>query len=202
MTTRSRSLLAAFISALLLATAVGAASANRLGLGEAGFRIVWSPMSSVPSFGSTVRCPVTLVGSFHSRTINKTTGSLIGYVNTVTVGTCEAGTARANIETLPWHLQYSGFAGTLPSIESITHVLIRSSFEIQGEIFGLRVKCRYTPASQPAITIRESRGAVTGQRLDESVITSSETGGCPSGRLVGTGAVTTPGGARNTLTLI
>ena len=201
MHTRSKLLLAALSSALVLAALVSSASATRLAQNETGVRITYSPLSFVPSFGSTVRCPVTLEGSFHSRTITKTIGSLIGYINRVTVGTCEAGTARANTATLPWHIQYGGFAGSLPGIESIETDLIRPSFEIQGEIFGIRVTCRYTTALQRGINTREARGAITGQTPGNES-TSSETGGCPSGRQSGNGRVSTTAGASVVVTLV
>lgn len=197
---RSKLLLAALTAALLLAVTVGTASANRLAYSETGYRIAFAPLSFVPSFGSTVRCPVTLAGSLHSRTVTKTAGLLIGYVNSVTVGTCEAGAARANTETLPWHQQYSSFAGTLPNMTAVTYIII-IVFEVQGEIFGLRVTCRYTGRGQAAISNRESRGVITELRPGTESI-SSETGGCPAGRLSGTGRVTTTGGAAFTVTLV
>ena len=202
MHTRSKLLLAALTSALLLAALVGSASANRLAQNEANFRVTYSPLSFIPSFGSTVRCPVTLEGSFHSRTITKTAGSLVGYVNRAIVGTCEAGRARVNSETLPWHIQYASFTGTLPNITAINQNLIRPSFEVQGEIFGLRVTCRYTTPSQAGVNNRETgRGVVTSQRPGTES-TSSETEGCPSGRQSGTGNVTTPAGTAIVVTLV
>ena len=201
MHTRSKLLLAALASALLLAALVSSASANTLSQTETAFRVTYSPLSFVPSFGSTVRCPVTLEGTFHSRTIAKTAGALIGYVNRVVVGVCESGRARANTETLPWHIQYVSFSGTLPAITSISQNLIRPSFEIEGRIFGIEVTCKYTTPRQLGINTRETRGAVTEQRPGTES-TSSETGGCPSGRQVGTGRVTTPGGASIVVTLI
>jgi hypothetical protein len=202
MHTRSKLLLAALTSALLLAALVSSASANRIAASETSFRVTFSPLSFIPSFGSTVRCPVTLAGSFHSRTITKTAGSLIGYINSATVGTCETGRARVNAETLPWHIQYASFNGTLPNITGIVQNLIRPSFEIQGEIFGIRVTCRYTTPSQSGTNNRETtRGTIT-SLVPGSESTSSETGGCPSGRQSGSGNVTTPGGAAITATLV
>lgn len=201
MHTRSKFLLAALSSALLLAFAVNSASAARLGSNETAFRITYAPLSFVPSFGSTARCPVTLAGSFHSRTITKTAGSLIGYINSVTVGTCEAGNARVNAETLPWHIRYVGFEGALPNITTITQLLVSSSFEVRGEIFGIEVTCRYTPASELGVNTRESRGVITGQ-TPGTESSRSETSGCPSGRLSGTGSVKTAGGANVIVTLV
>jgi len=202
MRNRSKLLLTALTSALLLSLAVSSASARNFSVNEQRIRQTYAPLSFVPSFGTTVRCPVTLEGTLHSRTNAKAAGTLLGYINSVTVGTCESGRARANTETLPWHIQYGSFTGTLPTITTITHNLIRSSFEIDGEIFGIAVRCRFTPASQPGIITREARGVVTGLRADESVVTRSETEGCPSGRLSGTGRLTTSTGGNIIVTLI
>jgi hypothetical protein len=189
MRTRSKLLFAALTSALVLAAVVGSASANRLSQNEQGFRVTYSPLTFTPSFGTAARCRVTLEGSFHSRTISKVAGALIGFVSRASVGPCESGNARVNLETLPWHIQYATFEGTLPAIASITQNLIRPSFTIQGEIFGLRVNCRYTTPSQGGINTRESRGAITSQNPDGTV-TTSETGGCPTGTQSGIGTVT------------
>lgn len=193
---------AALAAALLLSAAVTSATANRLASNETGFRITYAPISFIPSFGSSITCPLTLEGSFHSRTLTKTAGSLIGYVNRAILGTCEAGRWRINSETLPWHLQYASFAGTLPNITAINYNLIRMSWDMQGEIFGLRVPCRYTTASEGFTNNRETtRGRVTTQRPGTESI-SSETEGCPSGRWSGTGNVVTPTGAASVVNLV
>jgi hypothetical protein len=197
---RSKLMLAALASALLLAAFVGSASAAHLSQSETRFRVTYSPLSFVPSFGSTVRCPVTLEGSFTERTIPKTVAP-IGRVTSVTVGTCESGRARANTETLPWTIEYASFEGTLPNITAISQHLVRPSFEVDGEIFGIEVRCRYTTPSQLGINTREARGNVTSQRPGTES-TTSETRNCPSGRQEGTGSVSTPTGVRILVSLI
>lgn len=201
MRTNSKLRLAALASALLLAAAVSSASANRLSVNERNFRFTYSPISFIPSFGSTVRCPVTLAGSFHSNTGSKVAGALSGFINVATTGTCEAGRARFNTETLPWHIQAASFAGALPNITSITQRLIRPSWEVQGEIFGLRVPCRYTYPSAAATNNRESRGVITSHSPGTESV-SSETLGCPSGRLQGSASVKTAGGGNLIVTLV
>lgn len=201
MYTRSKLVLAALGSALLLAAFVGSASANRLSQNETGFRDIYTPLTFVPSFGTAARCPVTLEGTFHSRTITKTEGTLVGFVTRVSVGTCESGRARADTETLPWHIQYGGFTGTLPNITGITQYLIRPTFEIGGEIFGQPVTCRYTTPRQKGINTRETRGVVTAQRPGEER-TASETQFCPEGRQEGTARVTTASGGTFVVSLI
>jgi hypothetical protein len=197
---RFKLILIALGSALVLMALVGSATANRMAVSSSNIRVVYSPLSFVPSFGSTVRCLVTLEATLHSRTITKTVGSLIGYVTRVTVSGCEGGAARADTETLPWHYQYDGFAGSLPSFLSWLFNLFRPSWEVQGEIFGIRVNCRYTVPGELFTDNRESRGVITSQ-APGSESTSSETSGCPSGRLSGTGSVTTSAGASITLLL-
>lgn len=202
MRTRFKLGLVALASALLLTALVSSASANRLSQSESNFRIVYSPLSFVPSFGSTVRCPVTLEGSIHLRVIVKTLELLIGNNNRASVGTCEAGRMRVNAETLPWHIQISFFTGTLPNITSWLWKLIRWVFEIQGEIFGIRVTCRYTTPAQVLTNNRETtRGVISSQRPGTES-TTSETEGCPSGRWSGTGSFTTPAGASIVLSLV
>lgn len=202
MHTRSKLMLVALASALLLAAAVGSASATHLSQNEQNFKVTYSPLSFVTNIG-TVRCQVTMEGSFHSRTIAKVVGTLVGYTTRVSVGTCESGTARANTETLPWHIQYAGFEGTLPNITGIQQKLIRPSFEVAGEIFGITGKlCRYTTPAQLGTNSRETtRGIVTGQ-TPGTESTTSETEGCPSGRQSGTGRVSTPTGGSIIVTLI
>jgi hypothetical protein len=195
MRTTIKLVLVALASAAILAAAVGSASSNRLSVSEQRVRITYNPLSFTTSTGQVVRCNVTYDGSFHERTIPKTRGLLIGYTSGVTLGSCNpAGSWRMDTTTLPWHETYEEFGGTLPNFTDETWSIARASFEIQSEIFGVRVLCRYTPARVKRRNIRETRGAITSQRIEEGSI-SSETAFCPSGRLSGTGTVLTPGGA-------
>src|SRR4029077_3157461 len=92
----------------------------------------------------TVRCPVTLEGSLHSRTIPKIVRVLlIGAVSTVRIKneSCTGGTA--SVLRLPWHMTYEGFRGTLPNITSVLLLLARFQFGLMVEIFGTRRTCLY-----------------------------------------------------------
>lgn len=124
---------AGLAATMLLSFTVGSASARRFEVSEQGFLARWSPL--IFRTGSTrTSCPVTLEGSFHSKTLSKVCGQLIGYVTTAQVGTgeppCQGGTARALTETLPWHILYVSFAGRLPNITSIRIKLIGARFQI------------------------------------------------------------------------
>jgi len=200
MRTCSKLVITALVAALSLAAFVSSASARNLSQNEQRFRITYSPLSFVPSFGTTARCRVTLEGSLHTRSIAKVNESLIGYINSAVVGTCESGSARANTETLPWHITYNGFTGTLPNITGLIQNLHGSSFEVNGEIFGLRVRCRYNVAVKRG-TETVTRGVVSAQRPGTERDRSA-TEGCPEGLLEGTGTVSTPAGASISVTLI
>jgi len=76
---------------------------------------------------------MTLAGTFHSNTISKTMNSLIGYITSASLGTCSGGRATILRETLPWHIVYSGFTGTLPNIRSVNMDIIGLSMAVETE---------------------------------------------------------------------
>ncbi len=159
---------AACAAAALLALAVQGAGANRLSVGSRTYRAVWSSLQmSAAGFGM-VRCPVTLEGSFHSSTLAKVTGALVGYVSRATMvsGACTGGTASALRETLPWHVRYDGFSGTLPNVTGVSLRLIRLS--AQATVAGLTCPYGSTEAAPARVTATVGGGIVTGLRLDET----------------------------------
>ena len=78
---------------------------------------------------------MTLEGSFHSRTLVKSVGSLTGLITRIVFNApaCTNGRGTLLSETLPWHLTYQGFTGTLPSIGTIRFSIIRAAFQIETE---------------------------------------------------------------------
>lgn len=127
---RSKLLLAGITAALMLATAVGSASANNLSVTNRNQRIVWSALRFIAG-GNTITCHVTLEGSFHEATTAKVVGRLLGYITRGTVNTCTGGSATILNATFPWHIQYAGFTGTLPAITSVFLNMIGASFAVQ-----------------------------------------------------------------------
>jgi hypothetical protein len=128
----TRQLTAAFSASLLLACVVGTASARNLSVSTQNIRATWSSLEFTAS-ELTVRCQVTIEGSFHTRTIAKVEQSLIGAITIARVkqeactgGTLSAfnGTERYNGTTTPverpQHWLYGGFLGTLPTIVDLT----------------------------------------------------------------------------------
>ena len=121
-----RLLLATAGAAVLLGALVSGASARQFSLSNQAFRSSFASISfDVENTIFRNRCQVTLEGSLHSRTLTKSSGTLIGYITSAILGPCEWPSTILR-ETLPWHVRYSGFtsAGGLPEILSIiTHVI-------------------------------------------------------------------------------
>jgi hypothetical protein len=164
-------LLFAVTVAAMLALAVGSASANRLSVRSRSFALIWSTLSFSGGESIRVSCRVTLAGSFHSTTITKTARSLIGLVTTASVGTretCTGGSARALTATLPWHVTYNSFTGTLPRISGVKLNLIGASFEIVTEVGTCLARTETNRPATGTATV-EAGGVVTGFRADETL---------------------------------
>jgi hypothetical protein len=170
---RSRLLLTALTAALALAAAISTASARRLEISNTGIRAVFAELTfanTAAGEGIEAICPVTLEGSFHSRTISKVTGQLIGFITRAIEGTC-VGTGGAEAfgilqASLPWHIRYDSFEGALPNIAAVRTQFI-------GLSFGLRilaVECLYkSEKAKPAYArFRFAAGESTGLRFDET----------------------------------
>jgi hypothetical protein len=125
---------AALLVVLTLALAVGAAQANRLRLSATSFSMRWRELYFAKGVGSeegsVARCPLTLSGSFHSTTLSKVSGSLVGYVTSADMATCSQGSATLLRANLPWHVTYTGFLGTLPNITGVRVGVIGFSVSI------------------------------------------------------------------------
>jgi hypothetical protein len=185
--------------ALVAATAifgalVGTASARSLSTSSQTIRAVWNPMNfASPSAGVTVRCQVTLEGSLHSRTIGKVVGSLVGYITRATVNACTGGTARVRTETLPWHVQYAGFTGTLPAITSIRTTVVRPAFDITATFFEfINITCTYRTTNVSGTFTRETGGGLTRASVEGRSLAPDQGFPCETGELSGE-TVTTNG---------
>jgi hypothetical protein len=188
MRTSAKFLFTGCLAALLLSVAISTASARRLEVSEQRVYVRWSALEFEAGLGA-IRCPVTLLGSFHSRTLSKVSGQLIGYINHVSVAeaSCAGGRARALTENLPWHVQYRSFAGTLPNITSVAIQLVGARFLV----LQLNVSCLYTTMqAEPGIGTGTVRSGVV-EPLAASGTIRSTTAGCPAGTFRGPGTVTT-----------
>jgi hypothetical protein len=205
MRNRSKLLFGALTAALIFGAAVSA-SANRLANSSDTFRTTFASLEFVGANFFTIRCPVTLEGRYHSRTISKVNEALIGYVTSAFVRneSCTGGHATILGESLPWHVRYASFEGTLPGIRTITQRIIGARFQV--EFFGSHCVSTTTAASPGIATItREPSGVVTSVAASGTVPTTpGEGGSCPTstGTLRGTGTPTDQAGARVSVTLV
>jgi hypothetical protein len=192
---------------LLLAVTAGSASARSISSSNQNIRGTWRSLEFASSL-VTVRCPLTLEGSFHTRTIAKVERSLIGAVMGAILKqeSCTNGRSTPRSETLPWHLTYESFAGTLPNISNVNILIVSFRFlfystgcsngEYGTETDNITGRAR-----------REAGGAITALEPVEGRTTMtlvSVREFCPaSGRMRGGGDVTVLSSAnRITLTLI
>ncbi len=167
-----RLLLTSLAATAILATAVSTATANRFVVSNQQIRATWATLEFFnTAVAGTIRCPVTLEGSFHSRTIVKARGSLIGYVTRAAVNNpaCVGGRATILQELLPWHITYNSFEGALPRITGVTLNLIRAGFIV--ELGGNNCRALTTianPARGIAAVNSSGGGAVTSLEADPS----------------------------------
>jgi hypothetical protein len=154
MLTHSRLALATLAAALLLSLAVGSASARRFTFSTTRWTAIWERAEPFTVFSpgnlfEPIRCPMTISGTFHSRTISKVSGQLIGYIDRATIDTaaCVGGTLRIIAAKLPWHVRYDSFTGTLPRIGAIQIQFINMGVET-----GNGEGCQYvTSATRPGV---------------------------------------------------
>jgi len=140
MRTHTKLLVVALAAAFTLVAAVSTASAGRLSIDDLDFYAIWDGADKLTftAGGATVSCDVTLLGSFHRRTIQKVIRSLIGVVEHARIGDCDNGTVI--IDTPPaWHITYEGFSGTLPRIESIRLLLRKQRFTMNRTEFPIAI---------------------------------------------------------------
>lgn len=189
MHTRSKLMLTGIVAALAMSFAVESVSANRLSVSNANlFRDTWLSLESINEEGTAlVACPVTLEGSFHSSTLRKVRGALIGLVSRASIrgsnsaGNCTGGTKTILQASLPWHIHYYSFLGTLPRLTG--PIIAVHRFAVQLGIFG--VFCLYQENGTEGIrgTLNtEANGLVTGLTLDSSARLDRSSGSflCPA----------------------
>lgn len=167
-------LLAALFAAVVLAAATAGASANRLSIQAPVFRIIFARFTLQPSLGSSVICPLTVAGTFHGAVLTKNLNSLIGHVVSVSIGrqfageeVCEGGFATVLRETLPWHVQYGGFTGILPSISGMIARFIGFAMKIDNG----SIACLFRTTNERPLRgtfIREAGGRLSEFSADAS----------------------------------
>jgi hypothetical protein len=198
-----RTLLALVGAAVLLAALGSAAAARNLSTTSQTLRAQFRELRfNFPN--ASTQCQVTIDGSFHNRTISKTPGTLSGFITRVTLGACATGATTILTETLPWHVRYQSFTGTLPNITAITAHVIGAALRIR-EVGGVNCLAT-TSATEPGI-IRMTRdtvtGAITGAELSGTLASGFECLGTRGGFVSDNAPVTVSNStARITISLI
>jgi hypothetical protein len=202
MKARSKLSLAALVAAASLATAVSTAGARRIEFSENHIRAVWTAAERARFIdaGGTyaIECQLTVEGSFHSRTLSKVSGQLIGFITVAEAPlTCFAGGEIAILNgveplpggeaapnTLPWHIRYDSFRGALPRIEGIRIQIIDASILYWK---NLAPQCLYrSTTAKPLFAILEViEGRIAAMRWEETfsfpLAVQLELEFCPSG---------------------
>jgi hypothetical protein len=163
---RARLIATTMAAAVVLAAMVATASAQRFESSNQSIRATYPQLRFTLSVEEiTVTCPITIEGTFHSRTIAKEAERLVGYITRairneercVFTGGAEGFTMDST--SLPWHIRYESFTGTLPTI---TRFGVRSI----GHRFRFRaigVTCVFgTSVALPGKGVAE-RNTTTGQ---------------------------------------
>ena len=205
---RSSLLLSTALTTLVVGMAVASAGANRLSVSEQSFTETWASLT-LEAAGSTVRCPVTLRGSFASSTIVKVHSMLIARYGEGRVGSCTGGSVTLLTETLPWHKTFEHFFGRLPRVTGIGQLIVQytARITIEGGISCLMATTTSEPGALTA-NVNEA-GEVTSTTLDESVVIDlADVGGflcddvAGDVRMSGTGSVVTGARAPQRIRLI
>lgn len=166
---RSVKLSIAVVSAtFVLFALVGVASANTLSVSSLAMRSTWTSAEFIGGF-STIRCAFTVEGSMHTRTTTKTAGALVGFITRASVGPCPSGSSTVLTATLPWHVQYSGFTGTLPSINSVIESIIDSKWSVREPSLGATCLVTATASSPNTATFNLTSGSVTSVTLGGTI---------------------------------
>lgn len=97
-------------------------------------------------------------------------------------------------ETLPWHVTYEGFTGTLPNIRETVLLFVNMSFRFDPSGIAPACLARTTAINNlSGAAIREAGGSISSLRVDETDrIPLSNGFGCELfvGQFIGNGSVT------------
>jgi hypothetical protein len=198
--------LVALLAALVVATAASMASGNELSTSESSFRVVWSGATErlkVHAIGLTIECDVTLSGSFTTRTFVKSRGARIASITAARRENCAQGNVYTILsETLPWSMNYEGFAGTLPRVERIDATIVGAGILYPFSLMFREFLClaRFTRESPWLVRITLVGGAVT--RWSTPTSSAPANPECNGLSLEGSAAMTAAAGSELRVTLI
>lgn len=195
----AKTLVAVIGAVLALGIWASGASARNYSFSSQFIRIVFREAEFFGAFGN-ITCVLTVEGSFHARTLAKASNSLVGNLTNATLGQCAEGRATVLRETLPWHVQYTSFFGTLPNINAISLTVLGFSARIQEPL----ASCLMRSSELNPVPLSLGRRSEDRVLWEAHAITLLPTScGILAGIDFHSTSVTTSGGsARVTLTLI
>jgi len=165
---------------VLFGALVASAYAGRMELSSQTLGATWATMNFSGGFG-TIECEVVLRGSFHTRTLQKVEGTLVGYITEGNVNRCARGGATVNRASEPWHIVYDSFVGTLPGITGVIQGVTGAEWTLREPTFGITCTVR-----------RETSSTALNYTLSSGVVTRvSVSGASPCGSFTGTTEGTT-----------
>ena len=165
----TRRLLTALIAALTLAAMASVADATTYEVEGSTFKSVFSTFSFGTTAGEgTVRCAVSLEGSFASASFNETRGARLASVTSASASGCTGGSATVLRETLPWSVNYGSVSGTAPNITAINPNLVGAAFRFQPTGLLSCLERSTTEAPIGLIWAREERGLITSFRTERA----------------------------------
>ena len=176
----SKLLLAVVGATIVLGAFVSTAAAGRISLSGTIANASWTRLNFSGGFG-TMECEIILNKTLHSRTFAKVRGSLVGFITAANITRCSRGSATILRETLPWHVQYESFAGTLPSITSVRTVIIGLSLRIREPTFGIQCLTTSTVTEPSILTYNLNSGGVMQSATVGGTIRCAEFNGSLSG---------------------
>jgi hypothetical protein len=196
MRNRTKIIIGCLTVALALLAIVGSATARRIEVDEQAFLVLFRELTFEGGTGSPTICEVNIEGSFHSRTISKVSGQLIGYISQAIIHhPCARGEAwtlngseRAT-NTLPWHILYLRFTGTLPTITGVEVQLNNGGFIVEP---GCLYEATRANGMRATINIAAEAGSfrkAESMTVVETARIPSRTFLCPEGILAGRGTV-------------
>lgn len=121
--------IAGCVAGLWLAAGLSTASASTLSISRTSASFRWPQLGFVSASGAEITCRVTLSASFHEASIAKVSQMLIGIIESATFSSCTGGGVTLLTATLPWHLTYRSFTGTLPRITSVLVDVVGMSYK-------------------------------------------------------------------------
>lgn len=198
--------IATLAAAIVLGSVAGTAAANRLAFSENHFRVVWGILTFEAGTGFfNIKCPVTVEGSFHSKTLSKVAEQLIGYVTRMSLNNeaCTSGHFTVLTATLPWHVRYGSFTGTLPTITTFRLKVV--GFAILYEAAGFN--CLYEGTWSWTLNREAGTGVTRTVTPTGTIPLKTQLAGftCPgTGEFIGSGEVFVQGSSttRITVTLV